>query len=69
MPAKTTDDPLISAPELAEQMNVSTQTIRRWWKAGQMPAPRRFGRRVIRWRRSDIDEWIEQQAVRETETC
>ena len=65
----TTDDQLVTAHELAEQMNVSTQTIRRWWKSGHMPAPRRFGRRVIRWRRSEIEQWIETQSVKETELC
>jgi prophage regulatory protein len=51
-------EPLLDADAVAAALNVSTQTLRRYWRAGAFPAPLRMGRRSLRWRLSDIETWI-----------
>lgn len=43
-----------STLDLCEIFNVSPATVARWWRAGQIPRPRRIGRRLLRWSESDI---------------
>ena len=52
---------LLDYDDVASLCDVSTQTLRRWWRQGLMPAPRRFGRRLVRWRREVIEQWISEQ--------
>jgi len=46
--------------ELADLLQVSRPTIRRWWWRKLLPAPVKLGA-VIRWRKSDINEWLAEQ--------
>ena len=50
---------MLTTDDVAELAGVSPQTVRRWWKAGEMPAPLRCGRRAIRWTAATIEEWIQ----------
>lgn len=43
--------------EVAKLLQVSPLTIRRYWIAGKIPPPVAFGR-VVRWRKSDLDAWL-----------
>ena len=54
-------DTLATIGEIAEHFEVSKQTISRWVKQGNMPAPIRFGRRAIRWHVGTLNAWIERQ--------
>ena len=48
--------------ELAQRLGVSTQTIRRWEKAGDFPQAIRLGqsaRSSIGWKAQDVAEWID----------
>ena len=51
--------PLISADELSTILNVSKRTIWRLLSGKRLPEPLRIGGSV-RWRREQIDRWIEQ---------
>jgi prophage regulatory protein len=51
--------PLIPAEELATMLGVSKRTIWRLLSGKQLPEPVRIGGSV-RWRRDQIDRWIEQ---------
>jgi predicted DNA-binding transcriptional regulator AlpA len=48
----------IGKKELAAAFSVSTRTIERWNKAGQIPAGTRVGPRVLRWSPEEITSWF-----------
>jgi excisionase family DNA binding protein len=50
-------DELLTAAQVAEWLNVTQQTVRRWAENGTVPAVR-IGPRAIRFRRSDIDALV-----------
>lgn len=55
----TPADPLlVSAPELAKLLQVSTRTLWRLQSAGQIPPPIRLGGST-RWRLDEVRRWIE----------
>ncbi len=60
MPMKTTKR-WLSLQDLADELDISYQTIRRWHSQGRLPRSHRFGA-VIRFKREDVDAWIEQHA-------
>lgn len=45
----------------AEYLSVSTRILEDWRRAGTGPAWHRAGGRLIRYRLSDIDAWVEAQ--------
>ena len=51
----------IDIDAVASLIGVSRSTCRRMWYAGQLPKPIRLGRRSIRWRVSDLSQFIESQ--------
>ncbi|MCH7753444.1 MAG: helix-turn-helix domain-containing protein [Planctomycetes bacterium] len=53
--------PLLTADDVAELLNISLRTIRRYCSQQMMiPEPVRVGPRNVRWRPQDIEDWIEQ---------
>ena len=54
---------LMTTDEVASALNIHPRTARRLWRAGQLPAAIQVGTR-IRWRRSDIERWLEEQRAR-----
>jgi len=52
-----TDDRLIDTRDVALLVKVRPKTLRRLAKAGDFPAPRRFGRRY-RWLASEIQTYL-----------
>jgi excisionase family DNA binding protein len=54
-------DELLTEAELAQLLKVSVGTIRRWRAEGTGPPALRLGRGV-RYRRADVDAWLERQA-------
>jgi excisionase family DNA binding protein len=57
-------DRLLTARELAERLSVSTETILRWTRKGELPAFRLPGG-AIRYREGDIEAWLEERATTE----
>ena len=47
----------VSVLDVAEMLNVSSETVRRLTDRGAMPKPVRFGR-AVRYRLSDLESWI-----------
>lgn len=54
-----TNGDLLTPAELAELARVSPQTVRRWRFDGDGPPAVRLGHRTVRYRRSDVDTWID----------
>lgn len=50
--------PLCDVREVAAALGVTTRTIWRMRDSGQMPTPIRV-RGSVRWRRADVEQWIE----------
>ena len=49
---------LLDVRAAARLIGVSARSVRRLADCGRMPAPLRLTGGLIRWRRSDLDEWI-----------
>jgi excisionase family DNA binding protein len=58
MPAKDPRDALLTAKDVAGLLNVDIRTLRRLRHLGDVPKPITVGR-VLRWRRRDLDRWLE----------
>jgi len=52
---------LIDSKEVAKILGVSSSTIWRMRCEGKLPAPMQISSRLVKWRRSDIMAWIDQQ--------
>lgn len=52
---------LIDSKEVAKILGVSSSTIWRMRCANQLPPPIFVCRRLVKWKRSDIMAWIDQQ--------
>jgi excisionase family DNA binding protein len=53
-------DKLLTQQQLAAELQVSLRTLERWRQEGNGPAFIRVGR-APRYRRADIDAWLDQQ--------
>jgi excisionase family DNA binding protein len=53
-------DKLLTQQQLADELEVSLRTLERWRQQGSGPAFIRVGRSP-RYRRADIDAWLDQQ--------
>ena len=47
--------------ELEELFKVSRATIYRWVKSGHFPKPIHLGANMVRWKVSDIQEWMDEK--------
>jgi hypothetical protein len=56
---------IMSEQEAAAYLRVTTSGLRKWRVRRIGPPFVRFGRRLIRYRKADIINWIEQNAARE----
>ena len=52
----------LTSKQLAESLQISTQTLRRWVKAGNCPKPLWLGPGCVRFREADITAWLETEA-------
>jgi len=50
---------LLKLEAVARLVTLNERTIRRAIKAGTFPAPLRFGESALRFRREDVEAWIE----------
>ncbi len=48
----------LTSKQLAEALQVSTETLRRWVKAGDCPPPVTLTAGTIRFLESDVEAWI-----------
>lgn len=55
---------LIKCHEIQANFTLSRATIYRWMKEGKFPKPIHLGANMVRWKKSDIDNWLaEKEAV------
>lgn len=57
-------DMLLTTGELARWLGVSEISIKRWISAGCGPKAIRTGLRALRFRKSDVQSWLESRAVK-----
>ena len=53
---------VMTEPETAEHIGISLSGLRKWRNDGRGPAYVRLGR-LIRYRRTDIEEWLEKRMI------
>lgn len=59
-PPATLTETLIDTDSIAAACGVSSQTIARWNASGnKMPKGIKLGRKILRWRASDISRWLQ----------
>ena len=56
-------DTLLETATVAEYLNVQEVTLEKWRQNGRGPAFIKIGRRLVRYRQSDLDLWLRQQTV------
>jgi len=49
-----------SREEAAEFLGISNSAFSRMRREGKLPAPVQLGTRILRWRRRDLELWLEQ---------
>lgn len=58
--AEFVSDPMLTVGKAASHAGIGARTIWRLLSAGQFPKPDfRLGKRVVRWRTSTIENWLE----------
>ncbi|MBO6581988.1 MAG: AlpA family transcriptional regulator [Hyphomonas sp.] len=57
-------DRIIRRPEVERLTGLSTSTIYDWISQKTFPAPVRLGARMVGWRESEIETWIDAQEAR-----
>jgi prophage regulatory protein len=50
---------LIRRPEVEARTALSRSTLYEWIKRGDFPRPLKLGARIVAWRESDVNEWLE----------
>ncbi|MBW8042320.1 MAG: AlpA family phage regulatory protein [Planctomycetes bacterium] len=74
---RTTNEKLFTAQAVGEKLSLSKRAIFRMRSAGLICAPVKVGAGAVRWKQSDIEQWIkwdccskqEFEARRESEQC
>jgi excisionase family DNA binding protein len=59
------DGPLLNEKQVAEYLNLSLRTVRRWRAEGIGPPYVMMAGRYPRYRRADIDQWLQHRAEQE----
>lgn len=54
------NDPLVSTQEFSRMTNIKPRTIERWRLLGQGPGYIRVGGKLVRYRISAIEAWLQQ---------
>ena len=52
-------DTLLRRPIVEARTGLSRSTIYDWMKHGKFPQPVKLGERLVAWRESDINAWLE----------
>lgn len=66
-PSRTPEvDRLLTVDELAEMIQIPKATLYKWRSEGTGPPGMRLGK-YVRYRRSEVERWIDEQAAKEWE--
>ncbi len=60
---------LLRRPEVEARTGLARSTIYDYLARGVFPSPVSIGPRIVAWRSSDIDDWIEKRVPRHVEPC
>lgn len=55
---------LLRRPDVEAITGLSRSTIYQWMKDGKFPQPVALGTRIVAWRESDIEGWLESRETR-----
>lgn len=55
------DDPLLTAKQVQAVLGVTPATVYNWMNGQGLPRPIRIGGRAVRWRASELAEWLKQR--------
>ncbi len=50
---------MLTRAQVLKVLGVSRTTLWRWQAAGEFPSPLRLGDATFRWRRAEIEAWLE----------
>lgn len=50
---------LLKRPEVEQLLGLSTSSLYRLMASGDLPGPIRVGARAVRWKASDLAEWLD----------
>ena len=62
-PATADRTELWTAQQVADRLSMSVRTVWRLVAAKQLPAPKKFNRKLVRWLRQQVEDWINAQAT------
>ena len=54
---------MLRRQEVEARVGIARSTIYQWVSEGRFPAPLKLGPRLIAWRESDLDRWLEARAT------
>ena len=57
-------DILLRRPEVEARTGLSRSTLYDWMKRGDFPQPVKLGARLVAWRESDVNAWLESRETR-----
>lgn len=49
---------MLTTQEVADRLAISIRTLYRLRKRGSLPEPVKYNRKLVRWKKADIDEYI-----------
>jgi excisionase family DNA binding protein len=52
-------DGLLTAQEVAAMLRISVRTVWRMLRRQEMPQPIRYNRKLVRWRRAEVERFVE----------
>ena len=55
---------LLRTRDVAELLDVSSETVLRWHRSGKLPGGRRLGSNVLRFDRDELEAWLEATRVK-----
>ncbi len=62
VPGIVTVEPLLRVDQVSDYLGVSTDTLETWRRKGLGPKSIKVGQRHVRYRRADVDRWLDEQA-------
>lgn len=57
-------DKLLRRPEVESVTGLGRSTLYDWMSRGEFPQPVKLGTRLVAWRQSDIEQWLESRETR-----
>ena len=55
------DEPeFVSASDICNRLSIARATINKWQESRNFPLPKKIGNHCNRWRKSEVDAWVEE---------